>query len=103
MVDQYFRVQNFVPETFWYIRVTHIRDDITVNFSWKRVHLFDRMAVTILFERCVTSQTARVTKVQTKPTSKWRPLPLTTVELQKLGSRLLGMDSQTVMKVILLM
>ncbi|KAI9862791.1 MAG: DNA topoisomerase [Trichoglossum hirsutum] len=99
VVDQYFRVQNFVPETFWYIRVTHIRDDITVNFSWKRVHLFDRMAVTILFERCVTSQTARVTKVQTKPTSKWRPLPLTTVELQKLGSRLLGMDSQTVMKI----
>ncbi|KAH0562609.1 hypothetical protein GP486_002715 [Trichoglossum hirsutum] len=99
VVDRYFRIRNFVPETFWYIRVTHLRDDISVNFSWRRVHLFDRMAVTILFERCITSHTAKVTKVQTKPTSKWRPLPLTTVELQKLGSRLLGMDSQRVMKV----
>jgi DNA topoisomerase III len=58
------------------------------------------MAVTILFERCIASKTAKVTKMQTKPTSKWRPLPLTTVELQKLGSRLLGMDSQTAMKVM---
>ncbi|KAI9774418.1 MAG: DNA topoisomerase [Geoglossum simile] len=100
VVDRYFRVRNFVPETFWYIKVTHLRDDINVSFSWKRVHLFDRMAATILFERCIASKAAKVTKVQTKPTSKWRPLPLTTVELQKLGSRLLGMDSQTAMKVM---
>ncbi|KAH0542900.1 hypothetical protein FGG08_002760 [Glutinoglossum americanum] len=99
VVDRYFRVRNFVPETFWYIMVAHLRDDINIAFSWRRVHLFDRMAVTILFERCIVSRIAKVTKVQTKPTSKWRPLPLTTVELQKLGSRLLGMDSQTVMKI----
>jgi len=37
--------------------------------------------------------------MQKRPTSKWRPLPLTTVELQKLGSSYLRMDSQKVMKV----
>jgi DNA topoisomerase-3 len=57
------------------------------------------MAVVILFERCLTARIARITKLQKKPTSKWRPLPLTTVELQKLGSRFLRMDSQRVMKV----
>ena len=98
MVERYFRVQNFVPEPFWTINVKHTRDDLTVTFAWDRNRLFDRAVVTILFERCLAAKTARITNVQTKPTSKWRPLPLTTVELQKLGSRFLRMDSQRVMK-----
>lgn len=99
VVDRYFRVKNFVPETFWRIQVVHERDDIRVNFHWKRVHLFDRMAVVLMFERCIKSPTARVTDLTKKPTSKWRPLPLTTVELQKNGSRFLRMDSQRVMNI----
>lgn len=99
VVDRYFRVQKFVPEKFWTIKVVEHRDDIDVTFSWRRHRLFDRMAVVILFERCLTARTARVSKLQKKPTSKWRPLPLTTVELQKLGSMFLRMDSQRVMKV----
>ncbi|KAK6428285.1 DNA topoisomerase [Oleoguttula sp. CCFEE 5521] len=98
VVERYFRVRNFVPETFWGIKVMHKKDDIDVSFRWARGHLFDRMVVVILFERCLTAKTARVTKMQTKPTSKWKPLPLTTVELQKCGSRFLRMDSQRVMQ-----
>ncbi|KAI9658943.1 MAG: DNA topoisomerase [Bathelium mastoideum] len=99
VVDRYFRVQNFKPETFWSIKVAHQKEGVTVNFNWQRVHLFDRMVVVILYERCLQARTAKVTKMQRKPTSKWKPLPLTTVELQKLGSRFLRMDSQRVMKV----
>ncbi|MCJ1377958.1 DNA topoisomerase [Xylographa soralifera] len=99
VVDRYFRVKNFVPEQFWSIKVMHQRDDIDVSFLWRRYRLFDRMAVTILFERCLTARTAKVSKLQKKPTSKWRPLPLTTVELQKLGSMFLRMNSQQVMKI----
>lgn len=99
VVDRYFRVKNFVPETFWYIKVLHEKENIKVNFNWKRGHLFDRMAVTILFERCLAVKKAEVIKMQKKPTKKWKPLPLTTVELQKMGSRFLRMDSQAVMKV----
>ena len=98
VVERYFRVRNFVPETFWAIKVMHEKDAIKVNFRWARGHLFDRMMVVILFEKCLTARTARVTKVQTKPTSKWKPLPLTTVELQKCGSMFLRMDSHTVMQ-----
>ncbi len=75
------------------------RDDVEVTFSWARHRLFDRASVVILFERCLTARIAKVIKLQKKPTSKWRPLPLTTVELQKLGSMFLRMDSQRVMKV----
>ena len=74
------------------------RDDIDVNFSWRRHRLFDRASVVVLFERCLRARLARVSKLLKKPTSKWRPLPLTTVELQKLGSMFLRMDSQKVMK-----
>lgn len=99
VVDRYFQVQNFIPEPFWAIKVTHKKDNIEVRFNWARNHLFDRMMVVILFERCLAAKLAKVTKVQTKPASKWKPLPLTTVELQKMGSRFLRMDSQRVMKV----
>ncbi|KAH6633732.1 DNA topoisomerase 3-beta [Boeremia exigua] len=99
VVDRYLRVRNFVPESFWHIKVDHVKDDVEVKFSWRRGHLFDRMAVTLIFERCLVSKTAKVTKMAKKPTRKWKPLPLTTVELQKMGSRFLRMSSQEVMKI----
>lgn len=100
VVDRYLRVRNFKPEKFWSIKVMHARDDAKVNFLWRRVHLFDRAAVTVMLERCLTAQKAKVVKVNQKPTSKWKPLPLTTVDLQMMGSRYLRMDSQRVMKVV---
>jgi DNA topoisomerase-3 len=57
------------------------------------------MVVIIIFEKCLIAKTAKVTKMQKKPTKKWKPLPLTIVELQKLGSRFLRMTSQEVMNV----
>ncbi len=93
-------MKNFVPENFWGIKVTHVRDGVSATFSWKRVRLFDRMAVTILFERCIQARTAKVVKVEDKPTSKWRPLPLTTLRMQQMGSQYLRMDSQRAMKVL---
>ncbi|KAF2207517.1 hypothetical protein CERZMDRAFT_115193 [Cercospora zeae-maydis SCOH1-5] len=99
VVERYMRVRNFVPETFWRIKVMHRKDDQEVNFRWARTHLFDRMVTTILYEKCLDAREAVVSRVQTKPTTKWRPLPLTTVELQKCGSRFLRMNGQRVMSV----
>ena len=75
------------------------REGKKVNFLWKRAHLFDRAAVIMMLERCLMAKQAKVTKVNQKPKSKWRPLPLTTVDLQMMGSRFLRLDSQTIMKV----
>lgn len=99
VVDRYLRVVKFKPEKFWYIKLVHRREGVSVNFNWQRVHLFDRAAVTVMLERCLTARNARVTKVNEKPTSKRKPLPLTTVDLQMMGSRYLRMDSQRIMKV----
>lgn len=103
VVDRYFRVRNFVPEKFWSIKIMHQHDNMDVTFSWRRHRLFDRASVITLFERCLKARTVKVSKLQKKSTSKWRPLPLTTVELQKLGSMFLRMDSQKVMKVYFLL
>ncbi|KAF3910063.1 Helicase [Orbilia brochopaga] len=98
VVDRYMRVKNFVPETFWYLKLVHTRDEVTTVFNWDRSRLFDKMAVVLLFEMCLTSSGALVKSVARKPARKYKPLPLTTVELQKQGSRFLGMNSQRVMK-----
>lgn len=99
VVDRYFKVQNFVPEAFWSIKVTHQKEGKTASFNWARNRLFDRAAVTILFERCLAAKHAKVAKVQEKPTKKWKPLPLTTVELQKMATRFLHMTGQQAMTV----
>ena len=99
MVDRYKKVKNFIPEEFWSIKVTQQREGIDIAFSWQRHRFFDRAAVVVLFERCLDARLAKVVKLQKKPTSKWRPLPLTTVELQKLGSMFLRLESARVMKV----
>ncbi|KAI5814691.1 DNA topoisomerase [Pyronema omphalodes] len=99
VVDRYKKVKNFVPEPFWYIKVMHKKDDVSVTFNWDRNRLFDRMSTVILYERCIDAKTATITKVETKPSKKWKPLPLTTVELQKMGSRFLGLSSKRTMDV----
>ncbi|KAH8673636.1 DNA topoisomerase [Xylariales sp. PMI_506] len=97
VVDRYFRVKNFNPESFWSIKIIHKRSGMDVNFSWLRNRLFDRAAVVILYERCLAAKMAQVIKVQEKPTKKWKPLPLTTVELQKMATRFLRMSGQQAM------
>ncbi|ORY31011.1 DNA topoisomerase [Naematelia encephala] len=107
VVDQYKRVSSFIPETFWYIYVAIEREDEddesakpetrTVEFRWKRNHLFDLETAVVLYEQCVENPRAKVVSVETKPTTKWKPLPLTTVELQQTGSRLLHMAPKRVL------
>lgn len=86
-----------MPETFWSIKVRYNRKGIDVNFSWARNRLFDRLSVIILYERCLRAKIAKVTKVQERPTKKFKPLPLTTVELQKAATRMLRMTGQQAM------
>lgn len=71
-------MQSFVPEPFWYIYVAIEREDEadpekveTVDFKWRRNHLFDMPCAVVLYEQCVQSPLATVISVETKPTTKW--------------------------------
>ena len=97
--SRYKMVQAFIPEPFWKIHVTHQNDDGKVDFNWARHRLFDHSACLTLFEHCTESPEATVTSIRTKPKSKWRPVALDTVELEKLASRKLRIGAKETMTI----
>ncbi|RUP50984.1 hypothetical protein BC936DRAFT_136729 [Jimgerdemannia flammicorona] len=104
VVDRFQQIQSFVSEDFWRIDVTYAHPDPAeaghvVQFNWARGRLFDRLFCFVLYEQCVEQPMARVFKVSGKDTSKWKPYPLTTVEMQKVGVRVLRMSSSKIMEV----
>lgn len=113
VVDRYKKVVHFVPEPFWFLQVHKTRsmsggdpapddppDQIRkVVFNWDRVHLFDKKAVQIFRDLCRADPDARVENVTNKQTKKWKPYPLTTVELQKSGSRLLRLAPKRILDI----
>ncbi|KAJ1911822.1 DNA topoisomerase 3-alpha, partial [Tieghemiomyces parasiticus] len=124
VVDQYLKVERFIPEPFWQIDVTHtkpaaeldddgkgesghpavpVKEGMTnqrahAKFTWTRTRLFDRWSCALLYEQCVNHPIAEVTRVDSKPTSKWKPVPLTTVEMLMMASKYLKISSDAAMK-----
>ena len=82
VVARYNKVKNFKPEPFWFIYLSLTRpssdDDEPVDtvFTWRRGHLFNLQAAWGLYEAALEHATARVTKVTSKETKKWRAPPL---------------------------
>lgn len=104
VVDRSRQVENFLPEEFWKIFMTHLHhpeqeQPITTKFNWRRKHLFDRWACFIFYEICYEKRVATITKVKSKQTSKWKPLPLTTVEMQKVACRALHLSGAVIMTI----
>ncbi|KAK0546731.1 DNA topoisomerase [Tilletia horrida] len=104
VTDQHEKVVNFISEPFWHIVVTVQRPlekgaNVKVDFRWKRGHVFDHATAVVLFEMCIDEPEAKVFAVERKSTRKFKPYPLTTVELQKSGSRLLRLSPKRVLDV----
>ena len=117
VVHKWNLVKGFVSEPFWYIYLALTREgeEEEIAFQWKRHRLFDEMAAASIYEVVMDDPVAQVTKVIQKGTKKWyvthrncscsplilgrKPLPLTTVELQKAGSRLLKLAPKKVLDV----
>ncbi|KAJ2769003.1 DNA topoisomerase 3-alpha, partial [Coemansia nantahalensis] len=99
VVDQFRRVEGFVPEAFWYIFLEHEKNDGRATFLWRRQRLFDQEACFALYLKCMQAPTARVRSARSRPQEKWRPLPLTTVELQKCCARFLRLAPDQIMSI----
>ncbi|XP_068435573.1 DNA topoisomerase 3-alpha isoform X2 [Clinocottus analis] len=99
VVERFKAIQAFIPETFYKIKVLHKVEEDTVEFSWKRNRLFNHTACLVLYQLCMEDPIATVTSVTSKPKSKWRPLPLDTVEMEKLASRKLKISAKDTMKI----
>lgn len=100
VVERYKQIQQFISEAFWKLKAIHnIDKDECVEFTWKRVRLFEKGPCEILLTICLENPTATVINVQTKPKTKWRPLPLDTVEMEKSASRKLRISAKETMKI----
>ncbi len=55
----------------------------TIDFSWKRGRLYDWLLTLALYDSCLDVGEAVVTSLTGRLKSRWRPIPLATVELQK--------------------
>ena len=99
VVSRYWEREGFRPEGFWRINMAHQQSDLApVQFKWEREREFDHGTAVILYEHCVANPQCTVSRVNPKRKSKWKPLPLATVELQKLASRHLRFSSEKTMR-----
>ena len=99
VVDRYKQVQQFVSETFYKLKAVVIKDGTPVEFSWGRGRVFSRAVAEIFLELCQEQLSAVVSGVVSKPKSKWRPLPLDTVEFEKHASRKLHINAKQAMTI----
>ncbi|TMW55827.1 hypothetical protein Poli38472_008475 [Pythium oligandrum] len=102
VVERYLQIQNFEREAFHYIAVTHERQDLPekpkTTFNWRRGRVYDRVACLCIYEGLLEQPTATIVAVDKRPTWKRKPLPLTTVELQKKAATWLRVSSEQTMK-----
>ncbi|KAI8618717.1 DNA topoisomerase [Chytriomyces sp. MP71] len=98
IVDQFEKCQRFKEELFWRIAVTIKKDNLSSSFTWARTHLFNHRIATTIYESCVENPEATVTKVSKKPKEKWKPLPLTTIEMMKFCTSRMRMSAHKVME-----
>lgn len=60
------------------------------EFRWNRGRLYDAAAAAMLHELCAASPLATVASVEGARKTKWAPVPLSTLEMQKRGSQVEG-------------
>lgn len=101
VVERYKENKEFVSEEFW--KLTGKDEQTKIEFHWERnglsVQLFDRMPVLALCESCnLVRRSAKVKEVVEHPKSKWRPFPLDTIQLERLGSKQLKLTAKRIME-----
>uniref|UniRef100_A0A0K0EJX5 DNA topoisomerase n=1 Tax=Strongyloides stercoralis TaxID=6248 RepID=A0A0K0EJX5_STRER len=98
VVDRYLMVKNFVPENFWKLRAFHLKNGVKTEFSWERGRVFFKPVAESFLMLCKNStSTAKIISVEKNPKSKFRPLAMDTICLEKLAVRYLKMSSKHAM------
>ena len=100
IVERHKQIVDFVEEPFWKIELRYKTKEEEAKFTWARGHLFDKHVVLALYERVEDARVARVTNVNKKPKTKFRPQPLNTVEATKLISRKLRISPEQAMTIM---
>ena len=104
IVERTEKIRKFIPEEFYYIELKIEKNDKDnktqiINFNWKRERLFNKLITVTIFEKILESKECKVTKVKHNPKTRLRPIPLNTVEMTKLISKKLHINSNDTMTI----
>lgn len=79
VVERFLAIENFKSEPYWKIKVVDDHDGICTEFRWARYRLFEELPCQVYLDICLENPDATVENVNSKPKSKYRPLPLDTI------------------------
>ncbi|XP_053693949.1 DNA topoisomerase 3-alpha [Sabethes cyaneus] len=99
VAQRYKEIEKFIPQAFWKLKLNHTINELTVEFNWARNRLFDKQCCEAYLMVCQSEPQAKIVSVSNKPKSKWRPTPMDTIELEKLGSRKLKINAKQTMTI----
>lgn len=101
VTERFLARKAFTPEPLWFISAVIVKDGIEAEVSWDKGHSFDHEEVKKAFGDCGGGGTVKGQVVAVGKTEDWvyKPLPMTTIELIKMGTMHLGWSSEQVMRV----
>lgn len=105
VVDRWRRIKDFVPNPFWSIDMEikkmcpMDRREKKVRFNWSRVKLFDRELASVFYLICADNPVVTIEECDFREKRKFKPYPLTTIEMQKLATTKLRWTAAKVMDV----
>eukprot|EP00884_Botryococcus_braunii_P013362 jgi/Botrbrau1/22026/Bobra.0024s0040.1 len=100
IVQRAWDIRAHVAEAFWFIHVAYRDGTKACDFKWDRGHLFDHAAAFLLYEMCIETPMARVLSVTGNEVKKLPPAPLSTLAMQKEGTKpsVLRLTGEAIMK-----
>lgn len=99
IVDAYNNHEQFDPENFWYIQCIIEKENQICELKWSRNHLFCKPSVCAIYSALLDHPIATVINSEKNQTHKAKPLPLTTVELQRKASKHLKIEPHVTMQI----
>ena len=103
IVERAEKIRNFIPEEFFYlelkIKKKDKEGDNIVTFNWERNRIFEKIICFTLLEKTLEEKNCKIISVIKKEKKKYRPYPLNTVEMTKIISRKLHINSKEAMDI----
>ena len=99
VVDAYRNHINHIPEPYWVINVNLNQEKILCSLRWLRKRLFCKIICFSLYSMILENPKIKCISIDESPKHRYKPLPLTTVELQKRCSKYLNINSHESMAI----
>ncbi|EAX95113.1 DNA topoisomerase family protein [Trichomonas vaginalis G3] len=94
VVEAFLNHIKHVPEYFWKIDPIITKDNIKVTLKWDRKRLFCKLSTFAIYAYILDNPMAKVLKVDERQELSFKPLPLSTIELQRRCSKYLKISAQ---------